>query len=253
MLDVMCLTPTTPAAAFSTFFVTCVSNSLGAAPVWATVMVTMGTSMLGICVIGRVFRLTTPSTIRTTKNTNGGMGLRIDQAEMLRAISTSSRGFRVIADGHDPFARPGEGCGSGDDLLAFNQTVYDFDTAAAFEASFDVADFDDIVRCKLSIVAIRAEEDGRQRHGDGLSPAKCNVAAGKNAGPHSRMARERDGDAAEPANFVYGRIDQPHMTADGLADAGQPDFDVLAWHDLREHRFRNLGVEFDFTVAYEPE
>src|SRR6202158_2191074 len=148
MLDVMCLTPTTPAAAFSTFFVTCVANSLGAAPVWATVMVTIGMSMLGICVIGRVFILTAPSTIRTTKNTNGGMGLRIEQGETLRAIPSSSRCSRVIADGHDPFTRPDEGCGSGDDLLAFHQTVYDLDTGAAFEASFDVADFDDIVCCK---------------------------------------------------------------------------------------------------------
>src|ERR1700730_9022276 len=253
MLDVMCLTPTTPAAAFSTFFVTCVSNSLGAAPVWATVMVTMGMSMLGICVIGSVFRLTAPRTIRTTKNTNGGIGLRIDQAEMLRFISTSFRGSRVIADGHDPFARPDEGCGAGDDLLAFNQTVHDFDTGAAFEASFDVADFDEIVRRKLDIGGILAEEDGRQRHGDRLSPAKCNVTADKNTGPHGGMRRERDRDAAEPANFVYGRIDQPHMAADGLADAGQPNFDVLARHDLRERRFRNLGVEFYFTVAYEPE
>src|SRR6202040_3192325 len=146
MLDVMCLTPTTPAAAFSTFFVTWVSNSLGAAPVWVTVMVTMGMSILGICVIGSVFRLTAPSTITTTKNTNDGMGLRIDQAEMLRAISTSTRGSRVIADGHDPFARSGEGCGASDDLLAFNQTVDDFDTGAAFEAGFDITDFDDIVR-----------------------------------------------------------------------------------------------------------
>src|SRR5882672_5742324 len=249
----MCLTPTIPAAAFSTFFVTWVSNSLGAAPVWVTVMVTMGMSMLGICVIGRVFMLTAPSTIRTIKNTNGGIGLRIDQAEMLRAISTSSRGSGVIADGHDPFAGPDEGCGSGDDLLALDQTVHDFHTGAAFEAGFDVVDFDDIVRCKLDIGAILAEEDSRQRHGDRLSPAKCDVTAGKNTGPHGWMRRERDRDAAEPANFVYGRIDQPHMAADGLADAGQPNFDVLARHDLRQRRFRNLSVEFDFTVAYEPE
>src|SRR5258708_14479460 len=136
MLDVMCLTPTTPAAAFSTFFVTCVSNWLGAAAVWVRVRVKMGMSMLGICVIGRVFRLTTPSTIRTTKNTNGRMGLRIDQAEMLRAISISSRGFRVTADGHDPFTRPGEGCGSDRHLQPFNQTGYDLDTVARVEASF---------------------------------------------------------------------------------------------------------------------
>src|SRR4030081_3866411 len=252
MLDVMCLTPTTPDAAFSTFFVTCVSNSLGAAPVWVMVMVTMGMSMLGICVIGRVCRLTTPSTIRTKKNTNGGIGLRIDQEEMSRAISTASRGSRVIADGRNPFARPGEGCGVDDDLLAFNQTAYDLDTGAAFEASFDVADFDDIVRRKLSIGAFLAEADGRQRHGDGLSPAKCDVTAGKDTGPHGRMARERARAGPKRAHLFYARNDQPHMAADGLADAGQPNFDILAWHDLREHRFRNLGVEFYFTVAYEP-
>src|SRR5260370_31402467 len=181
------------------------------------------------------------------------MCIRGDQRELLRAISTASRGSRVTADGHDPFARPGEGRCASDDLLAFNQTVHDFDTGAAFEAGFDIADFDDIVRRNLDIRAILAEEDGRQRHGDGLSPAKCNVTSGKRAGLHRRMVRERDRDPAEPASFVYGPIDQPHIAADGLADAGQPNFDVLAWHDLREHRFRNLGVEFDFTVAYEPE
>src|SRR5882762_1028697 len=105
----MCLTPTTPAAAFSTFLVTWVSSALGAAPVWTMVTVTIGMSMLGIWVIGRVFRLTAPSAINTTKSTNDGIGLRIDQAEMLRAISTSSRGFRVIADRHDRFARPRAG------------------------------------------------------------------------------------------------------------------------------------------------
>src|ERR1700733_101918 len=213
----------------------------------------MGMSMLGICVIGRVFRLAVPSTIRTTKSTNDGMGLRIDQAEILRAISTPFRGSRVIADGHDPFAGPGEGCGASDDLLAFHQTVHDFDTGAAFEAGFDVNDFDDIVRRNLDIRAIFAEKDGRQRHGDGLSPAKCNVTAGKRAGLHGRMVRERDRDPAEPTDFVYSWIDQPHIAADGLADAGQPNLDVLACHDLRERRFRNLGVEFDFTIAYEPE
>src|ERR1700730_15526371 len=216
-------------------------------------MVTMGMSMLGICVIGRVFRLTAPSTIRTTKSTNGGMGLRIDQAEMLRAISTSFRGSRVIADGHDPFAWPGEGCGTSDDLLAFNQSVQDFDTGTAFEAGFDVADFDDIVRRNLDVGTILAEEDGRQRHGDGWSPAKCKFTAGKSAGLQRRMVRKRDRDPAEPASFVYGRIDQLHTAVDRLADAGQPDLDVLAWHDLRERRFRNLGVEFDFTVADQPE
>src|ERR1700704_4330192 len=249
----MCLTPTTPDAAFSTFLVTWVSSSLGAAPVWTIVIVTIGMSMLGIWVIGRVFRLTAPSAISTTKSTNDGIGLRIDQAEMLRAISTSSRGFRVIADRHDRFARPGKGCGADHDLLAFHQTVDDLDPGAAFEASFDVADFDDIVGCQLDVGASLAEQHRRQRHGDGLSPSDGNVAAGKNAGSHGRMARQRDRDAAEPAQLVDAWIDQPHSADDGLADAGQPNFDVLAWHDLRQHGFRNLGVKFDFTVAHQLE
>src|SRR5882757_9735553 len=125
--------------------------------------------MLGICVIGNVFRLTAPSTIRTTKSTNAGMGLRIDQAEMLKPMSARSRGSRVVAHGHDPFARPEEGCGSGDDLLTFDQAFDDLDTAAASEAGFDAADFDDVVRHKLDIGTILAEEDSGQRHSDGLS------------------------------------------------------------------------------------
>src|SRR4030088_1241307 len=246
----MCLTPTTPDAAFSTFLVTWVSSSLGAAPVWTMVIVTIGMSMLGIWVIGRVFRLTAPSAISTTKSTNDGIGLRIDQAEMLSAISTSSRGFRLVADRHDRFARPGKGCGADHDFLAFHQAVDDLDAAAAFEAGFDVAGFDDFVACELDIGAILAEQHRRQRHGDGLPPPDGDVAAGKNAGPHGRMARQRDRDAAEPARFIDARVDQPHSAADGLADAGQQDFDVLAWLDLRQHRFRNRGVELDFAIAH---
>src|ERR1700730_4910703 len=127
MLEVMCLTPTTPATATSTFFVTCASTSLGQAPVCVMVIVTIGMSMLGICVIGSEFRLTAPSTIRTTKSTNDGTGLRTAQAVVFRAMSTSPRDSRVVADGHDPVACLDEGCGSGDDLLAFDEAVYDLD------------------------------------------------------------------------------------------------------------------------------
>src|SRR3979411_1866436 len=84
----MCLTPTTPDAPFSTFLVTWVSSSLGAAPVWTMVIVTIGMSMLGIWVIGKVFRLTAPSAISTTKSTNDGIGFLNKHATEVTCAST---------------------------------------------------------------------------------------------------------------------------------------------------------------------
>ncbi|MDU6375101.1 MAG: hypothetical protein E6575_13610, partial [Bradyrhizobium sp.] len=106
---------------------------------------------------------------------------------MLRAISVFSRRSGITADRQDPVARPDESGGSNDDLLAFNEPAYDFDTGAACKSGLDIAEFDDIVGRELNIAAILAEADGGQRHGDGLSLAECNAAAGKNTGPHGRM------------------------------------------------------------------
>ena len=89
MVERTCLTPCTPATESSTHFVTWVCNSDGAAPDWVIVTATIGMSMLGKRVIGRLRKLTSPRTIRTRNRTTDGRGLRIDQAEMLRRIGVS--------------------------------------------------------------------------------------------------------------------------------------------------------------------
>ena len=102
IVEVMCLTPLTPAIASSTRFVTCVCNSAGAAPCWVTVTATIGTSTFGICVIGRAAKPNRPSASITTKNTIEGRGLRMAQAEtfrrMLLAPASQSR-RRILAPG----------------------------------------------------------------------------------------------------------------------------------------------------------
>ena len=52
IVEVMCLTPLTPATASSTFLVTCVSSSDGAAPDCVHANRTIGMSMLGKRVTG---------------------------------------------------------------------------------------------------------------------------------------------------------------------------------------------------------
>jgi hypothetical protein len=56
-VEVMCLTPVTPAMASSIFFVTCVSSSAGAAPACVTCTCTTGTSMLGKRVTASLLKL----------------------------------------------------------------------------------------------------------------------------------------------------------------------------------------------------
>ena len=90
--EMMCLTPFTPATASSTHFVTWVCNSLGAAPAWVTVTETIGMSMLGKRVIGRLRKLTRPSSPSTRKSTIEGIGLRIAQAETFRRIERTRSG-----------------------------------------------------------------------------------------------------------------------------------------------------------------
>src|SRR3712207_1119761 len=80
-VEVTVFTPAMPATASSTCLVTCVSISAGAAPDWVTVTATMGTSMDGKRVMGRVLKLCHPRIRSSTKARIGATGLRIDQAE----------------------------------------------------------------------------------------------------------------------------------------------------------------------------
>ncbi len=94
IVEMMCLTPLTPAIASSTRFVTWFCNSDGAAPAWVTVTETIGISMLGKRVIGSVWKLNTPRIMSTMKSTIDGIGFRIDHAETLSRISAALRPAR---------------------------------------------------------------------------------------------------------------------------------------------------------------
>ena len=76
--------------------VTCDSSSAGAAPNCDTATEITGMSALGSRVTASLVKLTQPSTRRMIENTTDGSGLRIDHAEIFRAISVpaSDRGPR---------------------------------------------------------------------------------------------------------------------------------------------------------------
>src|SRR4029077_9022758 len=63
------------------------------APRLGTVACTIGMSMFGNLVIGRARKLKMPKITSTTKVTLAGIGLRIDQAEMLSLIARLPRPF----------------------------------------------------------------------------------------------------------------------------------------------------------------
>ena len=90
-VDSRCFTPDTLATASSTFLVTWLSSSPGAAPGWMTVTETIGTSIFGARVMGSMLKPTKPSRVSTTNSTIGGIGLRIAAPEMLNAIVSSPR------------------------------------------------------------------------------------------------------------------------------------------------------------------
>ena len=78
--------PATLATASSTFLVTCPSSSPGDAPNCDTRTDMRGTSTFGILVIGSLVKLIHPSATSATAKTMGGVGFRIDHAEILSAI-----------------------------------------------------------------------------------------------------------------------------------------------------------------------
>ena len=89
--DEMCRTPSTPETPSSMVLVTWDSSSAGAAPNCETATEITGISALGSRVTASLVKLTQPNTSRMIENTTEGSGLRIDHAEMFRAISAPAR------------------------------------------------------------------------------------------------------------------------------------------------------------------
>src|SRR5690606_17195870 len=91
-VDWISSTPLTERTAASTFWVICVSISLGAAPGWLIVTVTAGKSMSGLLLTSIRMNETSPASVNPMNRTIGMMGLRIDHAEMLRKFIGSKPG-----------------------------------------------------------------------------------------------------------------------------------------------------------------
>src|SRR3954466_13945613 len=83
----MCLTPSTPRTASSTVLVTWDSSSAGAAPNCDTATEITEVSAEGSRVTASLVKDTQPRIRRMMENTTDGSGLRIDHAQILRAIS----------------------------------------------------------------------------------------------------------------------------------------------------------------------
>src|ERR1700733_3116384 len=85
--DEMWRTPSTPEMPSSIVLVTWDSSSAGAAPNCETATEITGISALGSRVTASLVKLTQPNTSRMIENTTEGSGLRIDHAEIFKAIT----------------------------------------------------------------------------------------------------------------------------------------------------------------------
>ena len=74
--------PSIVRTAASTRWVTCVSSSVGAAPGWAMMTIAPGKSMSGSLWTPIMRKETMPATVRPKNMTSGGIGFRMDQAEI---------------------------------------------------------------------------------------------------------------------------------------------------------------------------
>ena len=74
--------PSIVRTAASTRCVTCVSSSVGAAPGWAMMTMAPGKSMSGSLWTPIMRKETMPATVRPKNMTSGGIGFRMDQAEI---------------------------------------------------------------------------------------------------------------------------------------------------------------------------
>ena len=87
IVEVTFLTPLMLDTASSIRLVTCVSSSLGATPGSVMITDTSGTSIFGKRVTGSFAKLMTPRAMSTRKSRIGGIGFRIDQAEMFQFMA----------------------------------------------------------------------------------------------------------------------------------------------------------------------
>ena len=90
IVELMWWAPATPETASSTFLVTWLSSSPGAAPNCEIVTVMSGTSTFGMRVIGSLLKLMKPSATMAADMTMGVTGCRIDHAEILSAMRASA-------------------------------------------------------------------------------------------------------------------------------------------------------------------
>src|SRR3546814_10493320 len=114
--------------AASTRWVTWVSISVGAAPGWLMSTSAPGKSMSGsFCTSMRTNEIS-PARVSATNRTIGGIGLRIDQAEMLRKFMARPSARGLLPDRSDLLARVEEAAGGLHDPLGSVQAFDDGDT-----------------------------------------------------------------------------------------------------------------------------
>jgi len=186
----------------------------------------------------------------TTKNTQWWNGAcRIDPEDVEGHINLLPL-LRVIATGMIRSRLSGEGrCAS----ETFGPSIRPFtiSNGAAFEAGSTLR------ISRRIVVATWNKFHPCRETADNCNGEACRlplyVPFGQKRPPfHLRMVRERENleRSAEPA--VLSRSDrpaEPHIAADGLADPGSPTSTSLGLARPVEGRFRNLGFEFDLTVA----
>ncbi len=242
-VEMMCQTPFRLETASSIFLVTWLSSSDGAAPDWVICTCTIGMSMFGKRVIDIVRKLTRPSTVKTTKPTIAGIGLRMDQAETLRRMAGPQLPVAASAIGRtrswgrkkaaarattlSPSARPSR------ISTASPSTMPGVTLRSSMTLSLTT------IRCALSPSTL----SGRGRNRDAVALDEIDFAGGEGADARAARVDERDANLAGAAALVDFLIDETHLRGEVAAEAGEFQFCGHADLKPRQILLGDLGLE----------
>ena len=177
------------------------------------------------------------------EKTTEGSGLRIDHAEILRAISVPASIEFVGEHGLDLVAVMQRGAGVGHDDFADLEAFEDFGVGVGHQADPHLARLDGVAFDHLHGQMV----DGGARNGDAAAALGVDGGAGEHADLERRIVGQRDADMAELGGAVDLRRNQPDA-ADQIGRVVAADPHRRARIELQHVDARHFGVELDLVV-----
>ena len=223
-VEMMCLTPLTPATASSIFLVTCTSSSDGAAPDCVIRTCTIGMSMLGKRVTGSVRKLTKPST-RQHHEDDERRHRAADRPG--RDVEAHARPTLAVGRGRVGRRRAPGRPASGRRrrapplLRRLEPAARDLDPVALDDAKLDARSLDPAVLHDETVAPRRRRAARRSRARRGPRGATRSTSPEAKAPMRGGRVAQRDAHLASAARLVDLLGDQPHLAIDRLGDAGK--------------------------------